>query len=213
MAIVDIVCAAVLLILGLIGLFKGFIRQIMAMVSGIVALILALFTLKYVYEFLYGLDFVKETITAVGGNINVDWAILKGIADSLGKTVGVMLAELGFALILFILLAIVFGLLIKLLKKLLTMIADLPGINIIDRILGFALGLFWAALILFVVFFVLYLVKDSVSAINEFLTNNVPESSYTNKWLIQNLNTIKDYIVQVFEAIKGAFMGTATALV
>ncbi|MBR1867808.1 MAG: CvpA family protein [Clostridia bacterium] len=213
MAIVDIICAAVLLIFGFIGLFKGFMRQILSLVSGIAALVIAFFVFRSVYNLLYGIGFIQDMINGIGGNINVDWPFLQGIAESAGKTQGVLVAEYGFKIILFILITIVIGLLIKLVKKLLTLIADIPGINVIDRVLGLALGLFWAALILFVVFFVLYLLKDSVGAIDDFLNNFVPESSLTNQWLIQNLENIKGYFIQLFDFVKGAFVETTTALV
>ncbi len=194
MAIVDLICAAVLLIFGLIGLFRGFMRQVLSLVSGIAALVIAFFIVRPVYQFLLGIGFIKDMIANIGGSINVNWPILQGFAESAGKTQGLFLTEIGFAVILFILITIVVGLLIKLVKKLLIMIADIPGINIIDKVLGVALGFVWAALIIVAVFIVLSLLRDSVGAIDTFMTDFIPETSLTHNYIMKFAAYIMDYI-------------------
>ena len=210
MTVIDIICGAVLIALGLIGLLRGFMRQVLALLGGLVAVIGAFFLFKYVYGFISGLGFYNDMVSSIGSGIQIDLAFLRGIAEAAGKTQGQLIMEYVFEIIIYLLLVLVLGLIFKLIKKLLTAIADLPGINLIDRILGLALGLVWGALILYGLFFVLYLLKDSVGAINDFITNTVTEDSWTYKLLIVNMENIKQYFIQLFDLIKGAVTTVTT---
>lgn len=207
--IVDIACAVVLLTLGIIGLFRGFMKQLLSLVGWLVALIGAFFLFKPVYELLSGFSFYNNMIENIGSGMNIDLAILRPIAEAAGKTQGVLVSEYVCKIVLFLLLTVILALLFKLVKAILIRIVELPGINVIDKLLGAALGLFWAALIIYVVFFVLYLLKDSVGAINDLLTQFVTEDSLTNKLLIANLDNIKEYFMQFFNMIIGAVSSSA----
>lgn len=204
MAIVDLVCAAVLIAFAIIGLIKGFARQIVSLLSGIVAIVGAFFLLKFVFDFLMSLGFFSAMVEGLGAKITFELPFLAPIAESRGVSQGLIISEYIFKAIVFILLAVIIGIIFRILKKIVKVIVSLPGLNIIDRILGTALGLVWGFLVIFVVFFVLSTLSSNINQVADFMASAVPENSLVRKYLIDNLDKIKDYIMLVVNYIIGA---------
>ena len=203
MAIVDIVCAAVLIAMGIFGIVKGFARQILSLLSSIVALVGAFFLLKYVFDFLWRFDFFRAWVEGLGAKITVNVPFLAPIAEERGVEQGLLISEYIFKAVIFIAIAIVIGIIFKILKKIIKIIVSLPGLNIIDRILGLALGLFWGLAALFVVFFVMSLLSGSIAQVSDFMASAIPEECLTRKYLIANLDLIKEYVIYAFNYVIG----------
>ncbi len=203
MAVIDGILILILLALSILGLALGFARQVLKLVSGVVGVIISLFLLAPTFNLLLKLDFFNNLISALGEKININISFLAPIAESAGKTQGLLVSEYIFKIIVYIALCLFFGVLLKLLKKLILMFVALPGIKTVDRILGFILGFTWGALIIYTVFLVLFWFKDT-SAIGNFLTNTVPDGCLTQKLIISNLENFKDLIVYLFKSLIGA---------
>ena len=202
MAVTDIVFIAILVAFGLVGVFRGFAKQVLGLVSGLVGIIVSFFLLSPIFNWLMGISFFSALVNDIGAGIKVDIAILARIAESAGKTQGVLISEYIFKIALFIILAILFGLLLRLIKKGVLSIVSLPVVSTIDKILGLALGLCWGALAIGVVFLVLYWFKD-IAALGNLITTLAPAGSLTDKYLVANLPTIKQYFVDLLNFIVG----------
>ncbi|MBO4323020.1 MAG: CvpA family protein [Clostridia bacterium] len=202
MAVTDIVFIAILVAFGLVGVFRGFAKQVLGLVSGLVGIIVSFFLLSPIFNWLMGISFFSALVNDIGAGIKVDIAILARIAESAGKTQGVLISEYIFKIALFVILAILFGLLLRLIKKGVLSIVSLPVVSTIDKILGLALGLCWGALAIGVVFLVLYWFKD-IAALGSLITTLAPAGSLTDKYLVANLPTIKQYFVDLLNFIVG----------
>ena len=98
--ILDIICAAAIVLFGLIGYFRGFARQVFGLLSGIVALVGAYILLKPAYELVYDL-FLGSIIESVGASLS-SLKFLDKIAIPVGKTTGTLLAEYVSMVVLYI---------------------------------------------------------------------------------------------------------------
>ena len=214
--ILDIAAGVILLIFGIIGLVRGFARQVFSAFGKIVTLIGAFLLIKPIYTLCADLfinSFV-EMLAGVFGNLT----FLDSFASTVGKTTATLLAEYAVMLILFVVLVIVLGLLLKLVKKIIIAICDLPIIKFFDRLAGLILGLGWGLLLVFVIVYLWnFLMGWSVVPANvaEMLTKYydlIAEGSIVVKpYLVDNFATIEAYFVEIWKFIKGG-MQTVAAL-
>ena len=205
--ILDIAAGVILLIFGIIGLVRGFARQVFSVFGKIVTLIGAFLLIKPIYTLCADLfinSFV-EMLAGVFGNLT----FLDSFASTVGKTTATLLAEYAVMLILFVVLVIVLGLLLKLVKKIIIAICDLPIIKFFDRLAGLILGLGWGLLLVFVIVYLWnFLMGWSVVPANfaETLTNaynTVANGSIVVKpYLVDNFATIESYFVEIWKFIK-----------
>ena len=93
----------------------------------------------------------------------------------------------------FILISIVVGLLFNLLKKIVFPIADMPVINVFDRVLGLIYAVAWAAIILVG----LLLLTERV------LAPNIAAVKTFFKYLMEYVNKIGDYLWELINFIIG----------
>jgi len=207
-ATVDIIAAAIILLFSIIGVSKGFVKQILSLVGGIVVIIASILTFKYVYDFLLKFDFFNNWVVALGNKMSgINLGFLSKIAAEAGKTQGLLVSEYIFKLITFILLCIVYSLIYKIIKKMLCKIVKLPVINIFDKILGLALGFCWGLIVVGGLVFLVYLLKDKASFANNFINNYIPSTSYVKKFIVDNMETIKTYFMTLVDFIKGKVSG------
>lgn len=206
--IIDIVCGVVLLAFALIGVFKGFARQIFKFLSFFAAIIGGFFLVKPVYDLLYGnLAFFRDWVNAFADLINKA-AFIKNIlgsyAESVGKTAGLLLSEYVFKLVVFILISIVVGLLFNLLKKIVFPIADMPVINVFDRVLGLIYAVAWAAIILVgLLLLTERVLAPNIAAVKTFFDDQMANGLVVGKYLMEYVNKIGDYLWELINFIIG----------
>lgn len=206
--IIDIVCGVVLLLFALIGAIKGFARQIFKFLSFFAAIIGGFFLVKPVYDLLYGnLSFFKTWVTNFADVINQAQFItnlLGNYAESVGKTAGLLLSEYVFKLALFIVISIIVGLLFKLLKKIVFPIADMPVINVFDRILGLIYALAWAVIILVgLLLLTERVLAPNIAAVKTFFDGQMENGFVVGKHLMEYVNKIGDYLWNLINFIIG----------
>lgn len=206
--IIDIVCGVVLLLFALIGAIKGFARQIFKFLSFFAAIIGGFFLMKPVYDLLYGnLSFFKTWVTNFADVINKAKFItnlLGNYAESVGKTAGLLLSEYVFKLALFIVISIIVGLLFKLLKKIVFPIADMPVINVFDRILGLIYALAWAVIILVgLLLLTERVLAPNIAAVKTFFDGQMENGFVVGKYLMKYVNKTGDYLWNLINFIIG----------
>lgn len=215
MAIIDIVVAVLLLVFGIFGLVKGFARQVLSILSFIFAIVVGFFLLKPVYNLLYDkVGFFASWVNSLGESLKgVNLSFLAELAEKAGKTQGALLSEYIFKAAVFILLAVIAGILFKIVKKILECIVSLPVINVIDRILGVALGFFWVLLIVVILLLIATALRDKVPFLDTFMTSQVEKDGcLVNKFIVANLDKIKTYFTEIFNFLKGFVPGAVEAL-
>ncbi|MBQ8726105.1 MAG: CvpA family protein [Clostridia bacterium] len=136
--ILDIACGAILIVFGLIGLFRGFAKQIYGVLSIFIGFIGAYLLLMPVYNLLYDL-FLKGVVDGLAGLL-APLTFLDSYAAEFGKTTATLFAEWAMLLVLYVVLFIVVSLVWKFFK-IFFKICDLPVIKVFDRIFGLILGL------------------------------------------------------------------------
>ncbi len=138
MLTIDIILLGIILVSGIIGLFKGFIKSIGMIIGLIVSIVLS--------GKLYGI------IAAI-----LPSSITNQAARNL---IGVI--------VMFLILAIISGIIVELLSKLF----KLPVINMVNRILGFAFGTIEAILVLGVIFMFITQYAIIYNPIKDFVSNS-----------------------------------------
>ncbi len=213
--LVDIVCGIILIIFALYGVFKGFARQVFKTVSFLVALFGALLLIKPVYDLLYGFPFFKGWVSDFANTIN-GWVIdipfwakvseffkLEDFAKQFNKTIGLLLSEYAYRFGLFIILIIVLSLVVKLLKLIIFPIADMPVIVVFDRILGLALGLLWATVIIVGGLLIINLLTPNIAAVKDWAAVELSDSHLIGKFLYPHISTIGEYLWTIILFIAG----------
>ncbi len=185
-ALVDLVVLAVLIIALIVGLAKGFVRQIFALLGGIAALVVAIFTCTYVAEFLSTtFPAIPESIKAqIDSLMGLEGVVLNGseeqILTSLSKTeipaflhntlAQIIIAEGGelqlteivtgwvVTAIAFVVTFVLSLIVFSILKKIFRALTELPVLGTIDRILGMIFSIAITLAFLVIIFIILSLV-------------------------------------------------------
>lgn len=193
--VLDIVCGVVLGLSAIIGAFRGFTRQILKLFSWFVGIVAAFFLVKPVFEILMGIDAVKGVLDS-----------LAGVLSFAGEELGAKIAHyIGLAVV-FIVIWIVVSLVYKLIRRLITPISDLPVINVIDRILGLVFAVAIAAVILFAVIAIAYLLKDKVPVLYDNVLN-FADDGLVKTYVLDNIETIIAYLKGIVEYIAQIKLG------
>ena len=214
MAILDIVCGAIIIVFAIFGVCKGFARQVLKLASGIVAVVGALLLLKPVFDILYSLDFFKGIVDSLSGMLG-GITFLDTYAATFGKTTGVLLAEYVSMAVVFIVLAIVLGLVWKLLGKIILPICDLKFIRFFDRLFGLVLGVVWGALLAFGLIYVWSLLKDwsvissNVPVIGEIYATITNDDGYVKNYVVNNFDKVTKFFTDVWTFIKSGVLASA----
>ena len=190
-ALVDLIVLAVLLIALIIGLSKGFVKQIFSLFGGIAALVVAIFTCSHIAEFittsipaipeaisvkvdtLFGLDGVlfegsKEQIIGSLSSTSIPSFLHPTIADLIISKAGeLQLTQIitGWAVtaIAFVSAFIISLILFKILKKIFKAITSGGAIGAIDKVLGMIFSIAVALIICLVICILLYLIIPNVN--------------------------------------------------
>jgi uncharacterized membrane protein required for colicin V production len=214
MAILDIVCGAIIIVFAIFGVCKGFARQVLKLASGIVAVVGALLLLKPVFDILYSLDFFKGIIDTLSGAF-AGLTFLESYASTLGKTSGALIAEYVIMFGLFVVLSIVIGIVWNILKKIVLPICDLKFIRFFDRLFGLVLGVVWGALLAFGLIYVWSLLKDwsvissNVPVIGEIYATITNDDGYVKNYVVNNFDKITKFFTDVWTFIKSGVLASA----
>ena len=190
--ILDIICGAILVVLGLIGLFKGFAKQVFGIPSLIAGLIGAYALLIPVHNFCYDL-------------------FIAGIAESLAGILGGW-TDLVVMILLYIVLTIACAIVWKILKFICFPFCDRPFWRFFDRILGLALGLCWGAIIAGALLFLVELIPTwsfIPANVGEMITSTMAtmsEGSVVVKPIAwEYLEMAKKFILDIWASIAATF--------
>ena len=212
---IDIICGIILLIFAIYGVFKGFARQVFKTVSFFVALLGAFLLIKPVYDLLYGFSFFSGWVSSFANVINgwIDnvsfWTKIEEVlklqefAEQFEKTAGLLLSEYVFKFGLFVILIIVLTLIIKLLKLIIFPIADMPVIIVFDRLLGLALGVLWAMVIIVAGLLIINLLSMNFTAVSNWATTELSTNHIVGKYIYAHISTIGEYLWTIILFIAG----------
>ena len=204
MALVDIIVAVIFLGLGVVGFFRGFARQVLGVLGKLIAIIGAFMLIKPIFGLLMNLDFFAGLVESLGEAMSgINIGFLEPIAEAAGRTQGYIVSEFIFKIVVFIIIAIIVGLLYKLVKAIIIRFVGLPGIRWVDRALGAILGLVWAFILVVGLLFVLHYVGNRVEAVGNFMVEFIPEGCLTDKWIMANLDILKQYVLDFINFVKG----------
>lgn len=206
MTLIDFVCIGFLVLFGLIGLIRGFAKQMMTLLCWFFSLLTAAILVPTLYKWLFtnggaleslrtsfeGL-FSSLTISALD-NMAADYDIANG-----GAILARWILMLGILLLTWIVVTIIF----KLVKMIFKPFAySEGGVKAFDRVLGIFLGFVIGAAIFAVILGILVLLRDKVTAIDEFLTKNLTDDCLTAKYLMPTMNKIGEFLKGVFNVYK-----------
>ncbi|MBE5742334.1 MAG: CvpA family protein [Clostridiales bacterium] len=185
MAILDIVCIAILVVFAVFGAVKGFARQVLKFASGFIAIVGAALLLKPAYDILSSIDAVKSLLDTVSNSV------------PFGNYVAMA--------VLFVVLAIVLGLVWKILKKICLPICDLKFFRFFDKLFGFALGAVWGALFAFGILYIASLVAPKVDAVAS-IYNSIVTESIVKTYIVDNFNKVTEFFLSAWEFIKAGIV-------
>lgn len=208
--ILDLACAVVIILLGVIGLVKGFAKLVLGLFNGLVAVVGAYFLFMPVYNLLYSL-FLGNVIESIGASLS-GITFLDAYAQTVGKTTGVLIAEYIMMFVVYTVLSFAIGIAWKLLKKLICKLFELPVLNVVNKIAGVILGTFFGLVIVFVVLYVWNLI-GTLSFIPESVTvpvlnalNSAGQGSVIIKpFIIDNFDAFTAFFAQIIDLILSGF--------
>ncbi len=217
MPIIDIIVLVLLAIFAIVGLFRGFFKSVLGLVTNFASIIIAMFCAKPVGALLNSWfklggtignqiekgilpnlpeittsmtkDQVVDALDAVGGSTKqLKYFLGEGpytsttqLADQLGNTIGSIIVMVIAALLVYALIRIVVAILRKIFSNATASSSLASGIN---RILGLVFGLLQGALIIFVVFLLVYFIRG-VPLIGTLVEDTITNSTIT-KWMWDN---------------------------
>ncbi len=206
MALIDLVCIGFIVLFGLIGLLRGFAKQMITLLCWFFSLLTAIIITPILYKWLCAdggaLASLRTSFEGLFASLTIP--ALDEMATSYGApNGGAMLARwilmLGMVLLSWIVVAIVF----KLIKMIFRPFAySEGGVKVFDRILGVILGLAIGAAIFAVILGILSLLRGQITAIDDLLTKYLTDESLTVKYLSPVLDKISEFFMGIFEVYK-----------
>jgi len=216
---VDIVVIAILLITGIIGYFRGFLKTLISFCGTLVTLAIAIFLAKYVAGWLESLFGMTSGITAwlrpsvadecsdgvLSGVMLIFGQILMGhsaynindpatvqseeFIDAFSGALGNIVATVVTVLILFVAIKIVLLILNKVFDK----ITQSKIVGGLDKFLGFLLGILKGAVAVFGIFSLIYLLSPVITPLGDLIAGLETTNPVAYKlyvWSCQLLDTV-----------------------
>lgn len=202
MATADIICILFLIVVTVMGAFLGLAKQLMFFISGIVGAVVSLFLLSPVFKLLMSFGFFSAIVEGLGAKINPSVEFLSAIAQSSGKTTGLMLSEYIFKFLVFIILCFALGILIKILKRIVLKIVSAPGIKTVDKLLGMLFSFTLGSILIIVTFSIMGAFQNSPAVAN-FLTSIAPNGSLVHRIILSNYDLFSGYFVRLWQFVIG----------
>lgn len=206
MAPIDLVCIGFLVLFGLIGLLRGFAKQMMTLLGWFFSLLTAVILVPVLYKLLFtdggalesfrtsfeGL-FVSLTIPALD-----EMAVTYDVSSG-GTILARWIIMFGLLLLTWIVTAIIF----KLVRMIFRPFAySEGGVKAFDRILGIFLGVVIGAAVFAVVLGILSLLRDTFTGIDDLLTKYLTDESLTVKYLSPIFDKVGEFFKGVFNVYK-----------
>ncbi len=206
MALIDWICIGFAVLFGLIGLLRGFAKQMITLLGWFFSLLTAVILTPILYKWLCAdggaLASLRTSFEGLFASLTIpalsDMATNYG-APSGGAILARWILMLGMILLSWIVIAIVF----KLIKMIFRPFAySEGGLKVFDRILGVILGIAIGAAIFAVILGILSLLRGQITAIDELLTKYLTDESLTVKYLSPILDKISEFFKGIFEVYK-----------
>lgn len=197
MAPIDFICIGIMVLFGLIGLWRGLARQLMTLFCWFFSLIAAIALVPIFYKLLFtdgaALASLRTTLEEAFKLFSVskldEIAAANEIANG-GAIMARWVVMFGTFLLLWIVVTIIF----KLLKLALKPLAYKDPLFEVDRIIGLFFGIAIGFVVCVIILAVLYLLRDGVHEIDNFLTNTVTPGCLTDKIVYPVAVKLGDYL-------------------
>lgn len=207
MAPIDFICIGIVVLFGLIGLLRGFAKQLVTLLGWFFSLITAILLVPVFFKLLFAdgaaLASFRQSFEGAFKFFSVakldEMALTYGLANG-GAVMARWVIMFGLLVILWIVIAIIFKLL-KLIIKPLTYKDQNPVVPL-DKVLGVILGLAIGAAIVIILIGVLYLLKDKVTAIDDLLGKIIVEDCLTDKIVCPAAEKFDEFLKGLWQVYK-----------
>ena len=224
MAWVDIVVIALLLIMGIVGCFRGFLKTLIGFFGTLATLVIAILLAKYVSGLLeswFGLNsaltgWVKPTVAdecsdgVISGVMLIFAQILMGKSEfninnpdtvkseefinAFSSSIGNIIGTVITVIILFVLIKI----LLLILNKVFDKISKSNFFGGLDKLLGFVLGVVKGAFSVFLVFGIVYLLSPVITPLGDLVNNLAASNPVSNQLYIWACDLLDKVIIPWF---------------
>ncbi|MDD7165866.1 MAG: CvpA family protein [Clostridia bacterium] len=206
MAPIDLVCIGFLVLFGLIGLLRGFAKQMMTLLGWFFSLLTAVILVPVLYKLLFtdggALESFRTSFEGLFASLTIpaldEMAVTYDVSSG-GTILARWIIMFGLLLLTWILTAIIF----KLVRMIFRPFAySEGGVKAFDRILGIFLGVVIGAAVFAVVLGILSLLRDTFTGIDDLLTKYLTDESLTVKYLSPIFDKVGEFFKGVFNVYK-----------
>lgn len=205
MAPIDFICIGIMVLFGLIGLWRGLARQLMTLFCWFFSLIAAIMLVPLFYKLLFADGAALESlrITLEGAFKLFSVAKLDEIAAANGiVNGGAIMARWVVMFGVFLLLWIVITIVFKLLKLALKPLANKDPLFEVDRIIGLFFGLAIGFALCVLILSILYILRENSHEIDNFLTNTITSGCLTEKLVCPVVTKFESYLKSLWNVYK-----------
>lgn len=206
MAPIDLVCIGFLVLFGLIGLLRGFAKQMMTLLGWFFSLLTAVILVPVLYKLLFtdggALESFRTSFEGLFASLTIpaldEMAVTYDVSSG-GTILARWIIMFGLLLLTWIVTAIIF----KLVRMIFRPFAySEGGVKAFDRILGIFLGVVIGAAVFAVVLGILSLLRDTFTGIDDLLTKYLTDESLTVKYLSPMFDKVGEFFKGVFNVYK-----------
>ena len=206
MAPIDLVCIGFLVLFGLIGLLRGFAKQMMTLLGWFFSLLTAVILVPVLYKLLFtdggALESFRTSFEGLFTSLTIpaldEMAVTYDVSSG-GTILARWIIMFGLLLLTWIVTAIIF----KLVRMIFRPFAySEGGVKAFDRILGIFLGVVIGAAVFAVVLGILSLLRDTFTGIDDLLTKYLTDESLTVKYLSPIFDKVGEFFKGVFNVYK-----------
>ena len=206
MAPIDLVCIGFLVLFGLIGLLRGFAKQMMTLLGWFFSLLTAVILVPVLYKLLFtdggALESFRTSFEGLFASLTIpaldEMAVTYDVSRG-GTILARWIIMFGLLLLTWIVTAIIF----KLVRMIFRPFAySEGGVKAFDRILGIFLGIVIGAAVFAVVLGILSLLRDTFTGIDDLLTKYLTDESLTVKYLSPIFDKVGEFFKGVFNVYK-----------
>lgn len=206
MAPIDLVCIGFLVLFGLIGLLRGFAKQMMTLLGWFFSLLTAVILVPVLYKLLFtdggALESFRTSFEGLFASLTIpaldEMAVTYDVSSG-GTILARWIIMFGLLLLTWIVTAIIF----KLVRMIFRPFAySEGGVKAFDRILGIFLGVVIGAAVFAVVLGILSLLRDTFTGIDDLLTKYLTDESLTVKYLSPIFDKVGEFFKGVFNVYK-----------
>lgn len=206
MAPIDLVCIGFLVLFGLIGLLRGFAKQMMTLLGWFFSLLTAVILVPVLYKLLFtdggALESFRTSFEGLFASLTIpaldEMAVTYDVSSG-GAILARWIIMFGLLLLTWIVTAIIF----KLVRMIFRPFAySEGGVKAFDRFLGIFLGVVIGAAVFAVVLGILSLLRDTFTGIDDLLTKYLTDESLTVKYLSPIFDKVGEFFKGVFNVYK-----------